>query len=124
MPRWFLSLGNAEDETDDDDDDEPRSLVTATATAPDDTLVLPVGDEAATPLKATQISARPGGDAALVAVVGIFLLLQTAFNSWRLAALAFLALPAALVGVLAAYAGDRIVSLGSLVGFLAVLGIA
>jgi Cu/Ag efflux pump CusA len=63
--------------------------------------------------------------AALVAVVGIFLLLQTAFNSWRLAALAFLTLPAALVGgVLAAYAGDGIVSLGSLVGFLAVLGIA
>jgi len=60
-----LSLGNAEDETDDDDDedDEPRSSVTATATAPDDTLVLPVGDDAATPLKATQIAARPGGDA-------------------------------------------------------------
>jgi Cu/Ag efflux pump CusA len=36
-----------------------------------------------------------------------------------------LALPSALVGgVLAAYAGDGIVSLGSLVGFLTVLGIA
>jgi CzcA family heavy metal efflux pump len=63
--------------------------------------------------------------AALVTAVGIFFLLQAAFRSWRLAGLAFLALPAALVGgVLAAYAGDRIVSLGSLVGFLTVLGIA
>jgi Cu/Ag efflux pump CusA len=63
--------------------------------------------------------------AGLAAVVGIFLLLQAAFRSWRLAALAFLALPAALVGgVLAAYAGDGIVSLGALVGFLAILGIA
>jgi Cu/Ag efflux pump CusA len=63
--------------------------------------------------------------AGLAAVVGIFLLLQAAFRSWRLATLAFLALPAALVGgVLAAYAGDGIISLGALVGFLAVLGIA
>ena len=63
--------------------------------------------------------------AGLGAVVGIFLLLQAAFRSWRLATLAFLALPAALVGgVLAAYLGDGIVSLGALVGFLAVLGIA
>jgi Cu/Ag efflux pump CusA len=63
--------------------------------------------------------------AALATAVGIFLLLHAAFRSWRLAGLAFLALPAALAGgVLAAYAGDRIVSLGSLVGFLTVLGIA
>ena len=53
------------------------------------------------------------------------MLLQAAFRSWRLAALAVLALPAALVGgVLAAYLGDGIISLGALVGFLAVLGIA
>jgi Cu/Ag efflux pump CusA len=63
--------------------------------------------------------------AAAVTALGIFLLLQAAFRSWRLAAVAFLALPAALVGgVLAAYAGDRVISLGSLVGFLTVLGIA
>jgi Cu/Ag efflux pump CusA len=63
--------------------------------------------------------------AAVVTAIGIFLLLQSAFQSWCLAALAFLALPAALVGgVLAAYAGDRVISLGSLVGFLTVLGIA
>ena len=63
--------------------------------------------------------------AALATAIGIFLLLHAAFRSWRLAMLAFLALPAALVGgVLAAYAGDRIISLGSLVGFLTVLGIA
>jgi len=63
--------------------------------------------------------------AAFAAAIGIFLLLQASLRSWRLAALAFLALPAAMVGgVLAAYAGDRIISLGSLVGFLTVLGIA
>jgi len=63
--------------------------------------------------------------AGAVAGIGIFLLLQMAFQSWRLAALAYLGLPAALAGgVLAAYLGDRIISLGSLVGFLTILGIA
>jgi Cu/Ag efflux pump CusA len=58
-------------------------------------------------------------------VIGIFLLLQAAFGSWRLATIVFLTLPSALVGgVLAAFLGDRVVSLGSLVGFLTVLGIA
>jgi Cu/Ag efflux pump CusA len=61
----------------------------------------------------------------LLALVGIFLLLQAAFGSWRLAAVVFLAVPAALVGsLLAAFFGSRILSLGSLAGFLAVLGIA
>jgi Cu/Ag efflux pump CusA len=62
---------------------------------------------------------------AIAAVIGIFLLLQAAFGSWRLAFLSFLTLPTALVGgALAAYLGGGIISLGSLVGFLAVLGIA
>jgi hypothetical protein len=47
------------------------------------------------------------------------------FGSWRLTILSFLTLPSALVGgVLAAYLGDGIISLGSLVGFLTILGIA
>jgi CzcA family heavy metal efflux pump len=62
---------------------------------------------------------------AVAAAIGIFLLLQAAFGSWRLATLAFLTLPSALVGgVIAAYLGGGVISLGSLVGFLAVLGIA
>ncbi|MHC4070982.1 MAG: efflux RND transporter permease subunit [Planctomycetota bacterium] len=62
---------------------------------------------------------------AISAVIGIYLLLQAAFDSWRLASLSFLALPAALVGgLLAVYVGGGIISLGSLVGFLTVLGIA
>ena len=62
---------------------------------------------------------------ALAAAVGIFLLLQAAFGSWRLAALVFVTLPTALVGgVLAAYVSDGVISLGSLVGFLTVFGIA
>jgi CzcA family heavy metal efflux pump len=61
----------------------------------------------------------------VVAVAGILLLLQRAFASWRLALLAVLTLPMALVGgVLAASLAGGILSLGSLVGFLTVLGIA
>jgi Cu/Ag efflux pump CusA len=62
---------------------------------------------------------------AIIAMVAVFLLLHTSFKSARLAALSFLLLPSALVGgVLAAYAGDGVISLGSLVGFLTVLGIS
>jgi Cu/Ag efflux pump CusA len=59
------------------------------------------------------------------AAVGIFLLLLMALRSWRLAAVSFVTLPVALVGgVLAAYAVGGTVSLGSLVGFFTVMGIA
>jgi Cu/Ag efflux pump CusA len=62
---------------------------------------------------------------ASAALIGIFLLLQASFASTRLAVLAFLTLPSALVGgVLAAYVGGGVISLGSLVGFFTVLGIA
>jgi Cu/Ag efflux pump CusA len=55
----------------------------------------------------------------------IFFLLVTSFRSVRLAVLSFVTLPSALVGgILAAWLGDGVLSLGSLVGFLAVLGIA
>ena len=55
----------------------------------------------------------------------IFLLLQASFRSFRLATLSFLTLPIALVGgALAAYIGGGILSLGSLVGFFTVFGIA
>jgi Cu/Ag efflux pump CusA len=60
----------------------------------------------------------------IAAAIGIFLLLQASFNNWRLASLTFLTLPIALVGgTLAAFAGGGVISLGSLVGFLTVLGI-
>ena len=59
------------------------------------------------------------------AVIAILVLLQVSLGSWRLAFLAFFTLPSALVGgVLAVFLTGRVVSLGSLVGFLAVLGIA
>ena len=62
---------------------------------------------------------------AVAAAIAIFLLLQVAFGSWRMATLFFLTLPMALVGgVLAAFASGGTVSLGSLVGFFAVFGIA
>ncbi len=60
----------------------------------------------------------------VVAAFGILLMLQASFMSWRLAIVGFLALPAALVGgILAAFLGDGVISLGSIVGFLTVLGI-
>src|SRR6266852_5645086 len=62
---------------------------------------------------------------AVLALAVIFVLLQQSFNSWRLATLSFLTLPSALVGgVLAAWLAGGVLSLGSLVGFLTVLGIA
>jgi CzcA family heavy metal efflux pump len=60
-----------------------------------------------------------------VALLGIFLLLHASFGSLRLAVLAIVTLPMALVGgILAAWLGDGVVSLGSLVGFFTVMGIA
>ena len=62
---------------------------------------------------------------ALAFAVAIFLVLHVSLRNWRLAALIYLALPAALVGgVLAAFLGDRVISLGALVGMITVLGIA
>jgi CzcA family heavy metal efflux pump len=62
---------------------------------------------------------------AIGAAIGVFLLLQASFGSTRLAILSFLTLPSALVGgVLAAFFTDGVISLGSLVGFFTVLGIA
>jgi CzcA family heavy metal efflux pump len=57
--------------------------------------------------------------------IAIFIILHVSLRDWRLASLIYLALPAALVGgILAAYLGDKVISLGSLVGLLTVLGIA
>jgi CzcA family heavy metal efflux pump len=57
--------------------------------------------------------------------VAIFIMLHVSLRNWRLASLIYLALPAALIGgVLAVFAADRVISLGSLVGMITVLGIA
>jgi Cu/Ag efflux pump CusA len=62
---------------------------------------------------------------ALVAAVAAFLLFQAAFRSWRVAAMAFLLLPVSLAGgLLAALIGGAELSLGSLVGLLALFGVA
>ena len=61
----------------------------------------------------------------IAADIGIFLLLQAAFGSWRLASLLFFTLPLALVGgLLVVVIGGGRLSLGAAVGLLAVLGIA
>jgi CzcA family heavy metal efflux pump len=61
---------------------------------------------------------------AIIAAIGVFLLLQASFTNGRLALLSFLTLPIALVGgVIAASVTGGVLSLGSLVGFFTVLGI-
>ena len=62
---------------------------------------------------------------AIAAALGVFLILWESFRNLRLAVLGFLTLPSALVGgLLAAYFTGDVISLGSLVGFLTVFGIA
>jgi Cu/Ag efflux pump CusA len=63
---------------------------------------------------------------AIAAAIGIFLLLQAFFRSWRTATAVFFTLPMALAGgALAAFiTGGGVLSFGSLVGFLGVLIIA
>jgi CzcA family heavy metal efflux pump len=62
----------------------------------------------------------------IAAAIGIFLLLQAAFGSLRIALMFFLTLPMALVGgiLAASMFSDGVLSLGAFVGFLAVFGIA
>jgi CzcA family heavy metal efflux pump len=61
----------------------------------------------------------------LLALVGILLVLYTDFKSVRLTTLVFVSLPFALVGgVAATFLTGGVLSLGSLVGFVTVLGIA
>jgi len=63
--------------------------------------------------------------AGTIAVLAIFFLLYTTFGNWRLAILTFTTLPWALVGgLLAAFLSTGVLSLGSLVGLLTILGIA
>ena len=62
---------------------------------------------------------------AIAALIGVFLILWESFGNGRLAILGFLTLPSALVGgLLAAYFTGDVISLGSLIGFLTVFGIA
>jgi CzcA family heavy metal efflux pump len=62
---------------------------------------------------------------AIAALLAAFLLMQAAFWSWRLALLALFTVPAALLGgVLAALINGAELSLGALIGLLALLGLA
>ncbi|HUS84877.1 MAG TPA: efflux RND transporter permease subunit, partial [Anaerolineales bacterium] len=60
-----------------------------------------------------------------LSLLGIFLILYSDFQSGRIALLIFFSLPFALVGaVLAAFLAGGVLSLGSLLGFVTVIGIA
>ena len=61
----------------------------------------------------------------LGSILAITIILYIDFESWRLVLLILMALPLALAsGLLGVFAGGGIISLGSLVGFVTVLGIA
>ena len=63
--------------------------------------------------------------AGVAATLVIFFLLRVSLGNWRLAGMSFLSLPLALVGgVIAAFLTGGVLSLGSLVGFLTILGVA
>ena len=92
-----------------------------------DGFAFPIGYHAEVVGEASELATAQSrlGTYGLAVAIAILLLLQAAFGSMRLAALAFLLLPISLVGgVLAVKLGSGILSLGSLVGFLTVFGIA
>jgi len=63
--------------------------------------------------------------AGLVSAIIIFFILRVSLGAWRLAVMSFLSLPMAMVGgVLATFLTGGVLSLGSLVGFLTILGVA
>ncbi len=69
-----------------------------------------------------QSDARRLVGAAIAAALGVLLLLQATFGSWRLAIMLFLMLPVALSGgLVGAVFGDRTASIGTIGGVLAVL---
>jgi Cu/Ag efflux pump CusA len=62
---------------------------------------------------------------AIAALIGIYLLLQVALNSWRVSLLVMLMLPLSMVGGLAAaLASGGTLSYGSVLGFIALLALA
>ena len=61
----------------------------------------------------------------VAAAIAIILLLQAALGSWRLAGFVFVAAPVAVLGgFVSAYLGGEVLSLGSFLGLVAVLGLA
>lgn len=70
-------------------------------------------------------SARKLAGMAIAALAGSYLLLQAMFRNWKLATLALASIMLALAGsVCAAALGGGAVSVGALIGFLAVLGVS
>jgi CzcA family heavy metal efflux pump len=62
---------------------------------------------------------------AIAAAIAVLLLVQAAIGNWRLASLIVLMQPLSLAGgALGAMLGGRVVSIGSIAGFLAILGLA
>jgi Cu/Ag efflux pump CusA len=62
---------------------------------------------------------------AAIAVISILLLLQAVFDSWRIGLVVFSSLPAAVIGgILGAVVSGGVLTLGSWIGFITVLGIS
>ena len=79
-----------------------------------------VGDFAA-----GQAADREAWGFGIAAAIAVLLLLQAAIGNWRLAALVFLVLPLSLAGgAVGALLDGRVISIGSIGGFLVLLGLA
>lgn len=120
---------NGEQQTEVDANVSGRSLgsVISAVNATLATIKLPPGYRTALAGEATERAAAETRliEYELAALVLILLLLQAAFKSWRVSVLEFLTLPMALVGgVIAAWVFLGTITLGALVGFFTVLGIA
>lgn len=74
---------------------------------------------------ADQAADREAWGFAIGAAIVVLLLLQAAIRNWRVAALVFLILPLSVAGgLVGALIDGRVVSMGSIAGFLAILGLA
>lgn len=103
------------------------SSTLAQVTARVRSMTLPLGYHAEV---SSDLQARQSGDGGLwmgiiAAVIGVFLLLQAAFRSWKRATLLFVTLPLAVSGALVvAVLTDRTLSVGVVIGVFLVLGMA
>jgi len=75
--------------------------------------------------KAQQKSSRRLMILTVLALTGILLVIYSDFKSWRLALIVFFTLPFALVGsIIAVFFSGGVISLGTMIGFVTVIGIA
>ena len=100
--------------------DDVRAAIDREVTVPDGYRVEYGGQ-----IESAETASRTLALLALASVLAIFLLLATAFGSWRDATLVMLNLPLALIGgVIGVWVAGGVLSIASIVGFITLFGIA